>query len=161
MALPQAQGEHPVAHVRMGQLRGRHRGFNLIQYRQPAPVAVVQVAHVRRRHTWSRFAAEEKLEQEFVAGRLVVKGQRKPLAQRSAPRFRDHIRPALAPFRPKAGWRDEAFPGQQFKCRIKLAVALRPKISCAVLYPLTHVVPGEVGVNREEAEDGVSSWVQG
>ena len=84
----------------IGRLLRRHRGFNLRQHLKHSPVAVVQIAHVRCGHSRFRFAAEEKFKQKFIARRLVVKRQSKPLAECRASRIGDYVGlAALAPIR--------------------------------------------------------------
>ena len=150
----EGEGEHPVGQVRALRRLLLGHGLDFQGGGEHLAVLLVEVADVGRGDGDGGFGAEEELEQELVAGRLVIEGLGEPLLEALAAGGGDGVLPATG-FGGGRGGLDEAFGGEALEGGIDLAVALAPEVADAGFDGFSDVVAGEVGFDSEEAEDDV------
>jgi hypothetical protein len=100
-------------------------------------------------------AAEEELEQEFVAGRVVAIGHGEPqLEAGMAGRGEEYSWRLVLAVRARSGY-NEAFGGKPLEGGVELAIAFAPEEADGLLDGLADLVSGLVGMDGEDAEDDV------
>ena len=137
-------------------------GFDLQQGGEHAPVSVLKLPNVIDRDAGRRLAAKKELEQELIAGRVVLEGQGQPLAQAGAAGIGQGVLLAPLPgLGAGAAGDDQALGSQPLQGRIDLAVALAPDVADAGFDGLAQIVTGLVGLDGEQAEEDVGGSIPG